>query len=57
MEAILQALQRTSSDNCLPQCATQGLTKGIQLECLVRKVAQEADPWYNNGTNHLLIPF
>lgn len=42
----------TSYDDCLPQSVTEGLSQGIHLECIDRKVSQEAVPWYNNGTNH-----
>lgn len=56
METTSQALLKTSYDNCLPQSVPEGLSQGIQLECIDRKVSQEAVPWYDNGTNHKLNP-
>lgn len=50
-ETASRARQRPSTIYCLPQSVTEGLSQGIQLECIDRKVSQEAVPWYNNGTN------
>lgn len=38
---------KTPRDNCLPQSVTEGLSQGIHLECIDRKVSQEAVPWYD----------